>query len=310
MGVLQIAPDAPAAGGPPAARAAVARGRMLISEGADIIEVACAPAAAGRPPAHPVMAARQVRAVVATLMSDVRIAVRTGSPDVAAAAVGAGATIITDVSKAPVPAAGPGSLAALAADAGVGWVAVHDRATPARGAAGNGDPADPGGLLDEAVEMLRARIEAAAAAGIEEIYVDPGIGSGRPVEDDLELLRGLGRLAALDRPLVVGTGDGRLIDVLHAAADATPPVSPAPGGTNSDGAAPDAVSGKAARDEVSAQADPSGATHDPHDDRLEGALAVAVWAMLAGAAVVRTHHVAATAEAARTAGAKAPVGAP
>ena len=135
MGVLQVAPDAPAAGGPPAARAAVARGRMLISEGADIIEVACAPAAAGRPPAHPVMEARQVRAVVATLMSDVRIAVRTGSPDVAAAAVGAGATIITDVSKAPVPAAGPGSLAALAADAGVGWVAVHDRATPARGAA-------------------------------------------------------------------------------------------------------------------------------------------------------------------------------
>ena len=296
MGVLQVAPDAPAAGGPPAARAAAARGRMLIAEGADIIEVACAPAAPGRPPTHPVMAARQVRAVVSTLMSDVRIAVRTGSATVAAAAVGAGATLITDLSTAPVPAAGERSLAALAAEAGAGWVAVADPGTRP-GVAGGGDRSGAPSLVADLAGALRARVEAADAAGVQEIYIDPGIGSGRPSGDDLELLGGLEQLAALDRPLVVGTGDGRLIDALHAAADtATSPVR-ALDGTNSGGAARDGVAGK-------------GGSRGPDDDRLEGALVVAVWAMLAGAAIIRTHLVAATTEAARTVGAKAPVGAP
>lgn len=329
MGVL--APDAAAAGGPSAARAAVARGRVLISEGADIIEVACAPAVPGRPPAHPVMEARQVRAVVATLMSDVRIAVRTGSATVAAAAVGAGATLITDLSTAPVPAAGEGSptregsaappagkdppavesspaagdgsLAALAAEAGVGWVAV---AGPGRrpGAGGGCRSGSPSLAVDLA-GALRARVEAADAAGVQEIYIDPGIGSGRPLEDDLELLGGLHQLAALDRPLVVGTGDGRLIDALHAAADTAASQTRALDGTNSGAAA-----GKAARDGFAGRAGTDGFNDGPDDDRLEGALTVAVWAMLAGAAVVRTHHVAATIEAARTVGAKAPVGAP
>lgn len=281
MGVLQVAPDAPAAGGPPAGRAAVARGRTMISEGADIIEVVCAPAASGRPPAHPVMEARQVRAVVSTLMSDVRIAVRTGSATVAAAAVGAGATLITDLTTAPVTAAGEDSLAALAAEAGAGWVAVAGPGTRPGGGGRSGSRP----LVADLAGALRARAEAADAAGVKEIYIDPGIGSGRPLEDDLELLGGLEQLAALDRPLVAGTGDGRLIDALHAAADTATSPARALDGTNSGGAAPD-------------------------DDRLEGALAAAVWAMLAGAAIVRTHHVAATTEAARTVGAKAPAGAP
>lgn len=255
MGVLHVAPDARAAGGPAAARVAVARGRDLISEGADIIEVTCAPAA----PIHPVMEARQVRVVVSTLMSDVRIAIRTDSPNVAAAAVGAGATLICDLSTAPAPS--DGSLAALAFEAGAGWVAVAGPDTSS---------------LAELVGALRPRVEAADAAGVKEIYIDPGIGTGRPPEDDLELLGGLEQLAALDRPLVVGTGDGRLIDALHAAAGTL--TLPDDGG--------------------------------PHDDHLEGTLAVAVWAILAGAAVVRTHHVAATVEAARTVGARAPAGAP
>lgn len=269
MGVLHVAPDARAAGGPAAARVAVARGRDLISEGADIIEVTCAPAA----PIHPVMEARQVRAVVSTLMSDVRIAIRTGSPTVAAAAVGAGATLVCDLSTAPAPS--DGSLAALAFEAGAGWVAVAGPGTRS-GAPGGSDRSGASSLVTELAGALRPRVEAADAAGVKEIYIDPGIGTGRPCEQDLELLRGLEQLAALDRPLVVGTGDGRLIDALHAAADTA--TLPDDGG--------------------------------PHDDRLEGTLAVAVWAMLAGAEIVRTHHVAATVDAARTVGARAPAGAP
>ena len=365
MGVLQVAPDAAAAGGPPTGRAAVARGRLLISEGTDIIEVACAPPAPGRPPAHP-MEARQVRAVVSTLMSDVRIAVRTGSATVAAAAVGAGATLITDLSTARSPAAGEGSpagrkdfqagegsragdgspaagdgslaardgsLAALAAEAGAGWVAVAGPRTRP-GAAGGGGRSGSPSLVAELAGALRARVETAAATGVQEIYIDPGIGSGRSPADDLELLGGLEQLAALDRPLVVGTGDGRLIDALHAAADtATVPERPVdrPGrprrhqqpradtatvperpldGTNSDGRARGRLGGKAARHEFSGSAGAHGFDNDADGDRLEGALTMAVWAMLAGAAIVRTHDVAATVEAARTVGAKAPAGMP
>lgn len=259
MGVLRVAPDGFTGGDRFPDPAAVARGRELISEGADIVEIACAPAAPGHPPAQPVMEARRVRGVVAALTGDVRVAVRTDSATVAAAAAGAGATLIIDDAAIPLPAEPRGSLPALAAEAGIGWVAVHGHGTAARrSAAGNGDPSDPGSLLGEVAGALRARIEQAEAAGVQEIYIDPGIGTGRAVRDDLDLLGGLDLLAGLERPLVVGTG-GR---------------------------------------------------QDRDADHLEGALAVAVWAMLAGAAIIRTHHVAATVEAARVVGAKPPVGTP
>ncbi len=296
MGVLHVAPHAPATGGPPAARVAVARGRELISEGADIIEVAFAPAAPGGPPVHPVMESRQIRAVVSTLMSEVRLAVRTASPSVAAAAVGAGATLICDVSQPPESAAAGGELPSLAAEAGAGWVAVHSHAAPPAGGAANGDTPDADRLVAGAAGALRRRAEIAEAAGVEEIYIDPGIGTGRPIDDDLELLGGLEHLVALDLPLVVGTGDGLLIDALHAAAD----VAPSPAAL--DGAR------RAGSDDGGAAGPPG--WDDPDADRLEGELTVATWAMLAGAAVIRTHHVAATVEAARTVGAKEPAGAP
>ena len=278
MGVLRVAPAAFAESDRSPDRAPVARGRRMISEGADIIEVACAPVDAGRPATDPATEERTILGVVEALAGDVRVAVATRSAAVAAAAVAAGATLLTDATAAP----GRDSLPAVAAAAGAGWVAVHDAGTlpraPAARAPGNGS----GGrhLLADIVEALGARVTQASAAGVAEIYVDPGIGTGRAANDDLDLLGGLDRLADLGRPLVVGTGDGRLIDVLHDAAD-----------TGGDGPA---IEGRS----------------DRRADRLEGALVVAVWAMLAGAAIVRTHHVAATTEAARIVGAKAPVGAP
>ena len=278
MGVLRVAPAAFAEGDRSPDRAAVARGRQMISEGADIVEVACAPVGAGRPAVDPVIEERTILGVVEALAGDIRVAIATRSAPVAAAAVAAGATLLTDATAAP----GRDSLPGVAAAAGAGWVAVHDAGTlpraPDARAPGNGS----GGrhLLGDMVEALGARVTQASAAGVAEIYVDPGIGTGRAANDDLDLLGGLDRLADLGRPLVVGTGDGRLIDVLHDAAD-----------TGGDGPA---IGGRSDRDA----------------DRLEGALVVAVWVMLAGAAIVRTHHVAATIEAARIVGAKPPVGTP
>ena len=300
MGVLRLAPDMFADNGRSLTRAAVAGGRRMVSEGADIVEIACTPHA-GPPPAE------QVASVVEALAGDARVALATGSPTLAAAATAAGATLICDHSMLPGAAAGGArqALAGVAAEAGAGWVAVHT-ATPVPATdgrlggsqsggsqSGGSQPgrSQPGGSqstgsqsggsqsVAEALESLEAQADRASAAGLSEIYLDPGIGCGRATAEDLDLLGGLERLAALGRPLVVGTGDGGLIDELHAAADTRRvPV-------------PDAAAERNA-------------------DRLEGALVVAVWAMLAGAAVLRTHHVAATVQAARTVGARRPVGMP
>ena len=265
MGVLNVAPDVLANGGGRPDRAAlVARGRRLIAEGADIVEVSGISHGRGATPLDRATETERVVAVVEALAGDVRVSVDTRSTAVAVAAVAAGATLVNDVSAAPAP--GREALYAVAADAGVGWVAVHD---PRRDASAD--------VVAEVSEALGDRVEQAAGAGVEEIYVDPGVGLGPRSGGDLELLGNLERLGALGRPMVVGTGHGRFIDELHTAADL------------------------AAADPVSAG--PEGSGH-----RLEGSLAVAVWAMLAGASVVRTHHVAATVEAARTVGTKPPVG--
>lgn len=298
MGVLHVAPDAFAEGDRSPDRAAVARGRRMMSAGADIVEVACAPVDAGRPAVDPATEERTILGVVEALAGDVRVAIATRSAAVAAAAVAAGATLLTDVTAVP----GRDSLPAVAAAAGAGWVAVHDAGTlpRARDARAPGNGSGGRHLVGDMVEALGARVEQASAAGVAEIYVDPGIGTGRAANDDLDLLWGLDRLADLGRPFVVGTGDGRLIDVLHDAADAGAPLGGEP-----EAAADRTLGGRSERDSAAL-----GGRSERESERLEGALVVAVWAMLAGAAIIRTHHVAATTEAARIVGAKPPVGTP
>ena len=309
MGVLRVVPDAFADGDRSLHRAAVARGRAMIAAGADIVEVVCAPADPGRRALDAAAEARTVAAVVEALAGDVRVAVAPRAAADAAAALAAGATLVAGPATAP-----DGDPLPAVAAAGAGWVAVHDAGGPARApnartpGNGSGDGHSPGGMI----EALSAAVARASAAGVEEIYVDPGIGGGRAVDDDLDVLAGLDRLSALGRPLVVGTGDGRLIDVLHAAADAR--AAAAPANDAHAAAGPDAVahaddSHAAVDSNAGGEAEVAGRS-DAEAGRLEGALAVAVWAMLAGAAVVRTHHVAATVEAARIVGARSPVGAP
>lgn len=284
MGVLRLTPDAFTDSGVSPARAAVADGRRMISEGADIVEICCAPCHSGEPAAtHRATHVRttrdgranQVAGVAEALAADVRVAVATGSWELATEAVAAGATLICEYSPDPSARRSP---VHVAAGTGAGWVAVAGP-NPSAAPAGDVNGRRCGGtsVVAGTVEALGARADRANAAGVGEILLDPGIGCGRAAAEDLDLLAGLAQLAALGRPLVVGTGDGRLMDELHAAADARRlPVADVPG--------------------------------DGHADRLEGALVVAVWAMLAGVAVVRTHHVAATVEAARVVGAKQPVG--
>jgi dihydropteroate synthase len=201
MGVVNVTPDSFSDGGLYLdAEAAIAHGRELAADGAAILDVG---GESTRPGAAPVAAdeeLRRVEPVVEGLVGrGAEISVDTSKAAVAEAALDAGATIVNDVTALR----GDPEMAALVADRGAGVVLMHMA----------GDPrtmqVDPeyDDVVAEVREFLAERLAAAVAAGIDEsrIWLDPGIGFGKTDPHNFELLRGLGELATLGRPLVVGT---------------------------------------------------------------------------------------------------------
>jgi len=193
MGVLNVTPDSFSDGGrwfdPDAA---IARGLEMAAEGADVVDVG---GESTRPGAEPVDAAeerRRVVPVVEALASSVRVSVDTRKREVAEAAVEAGATLVNDVSA---------SLHDVAAAAGVGWVAMHMRGEP--GTMQEAPAYDD--VVAEVRAFLTERAERARAAGVDEVWIDPGIGFGKTVDHNFALLRHLGTLVATGIPVMVGT---------------------------------------------------------------------------------------------------------
>src|SRR5207302_472298 len=117
--------------------------------------------------------------------------VDTRKPEVAHAALAAGATILNDVSA---------SLWEVAAAHGAGWVAMHMRGTPAT----MQQQAAYDDVVVEVRQFLLARAEQAAAAGVREVWIDPGIGFAKTVEHNLSLLRHLDSLVETGVPVLVG----------------------------------------------------------------------------------------------------------
>ena len=193
MGVLNVTPDSFSDGGrflDP--ERAVAHGLALVAEGADVVDVGGESTRPGAAPVGEAEERRRVIPVVEALAPSVRVSIDTRSVAVAEAAVAAGATLVNDVSA---------SLSAVAARAGVGWVAMHMQGSPAT------MQADPryDDVVAEVVAFLRERVVRAREAGVEEVWVDPGIGFGKTLEHNLALLRHLERLVADGAPVVVGT---------------------------------------------------------------------------------------------------------
>ncbi len=264
MGVLNVTPDSFSDGGLyDTAERAVARGLEMIAEGADVVDVG---GESSRPGAEPVPTAielaRVVPVVEALARSDeaarrgVRVSVDTVKPEVAEAALSAGARLVNDVSA---------SLWEVAAAAGAGWVAMHMQGEPRT------MQEDPryGDVVAEVRAFVLERAARARAAGVGEIWVDPGIGFGKTTAHNLSLLRHLPGLveAASDAGyagVLVGASRKRFLGVLAAGAG--------PGGT-----------GRPA----------------PLEERAEGSLATAAAAMVAGVGMVRVHDVAATVQLAR-----------
>jgi dihydropteroate synthase len=256
MGVVNVTPDSFSDGGhflDP--EAAVAHGVALLAEGADVIDVG---GESTRPGAGAVPLAEElarVVPVVATLATRGRVSIDTRKPEVARAAIAAGATLVNDVSATLHP---------VAAEAGVGWVAMHMLGDP------RNMQADPRyrDVVTEVRDFLVSRATAALEAGVSEVWIDPGIGFGKTPAHNLSLLRHLDALVAAGFPVLVGASRKRFLGRMMGASDA--------GRTTLDG-------------------------FDPVDagDRLEGSLAAAVWAMHCGARMVRVHDVRATSHAAR-----------
>jgi dihydropteroate synthase len=246
MGVLNVTPDSFSDGGRwSTAEDAIAHGMRLVAEGADIVDVG---GESTRPGAEPVDEATEldrVVSVIEALAPHVRVSIDTAKPVVAAAALAAGATIVNDVTA---------SLQEVAAEHGAGWIAMHMQGTPrTMQAAPSYDD-----VVGEVRDFLVERATSAAAAGVGEVWIDPGIGFGKTAEHNLSLLRHLSALVATGTPVAVGASRKSFLGRLTGDA--------------------------------------------PVDDRLEASLAVATWALLQGAALLRVHDVAATVQAARIVG--------
>ena len=201
MGVVNVTPDSFSDGGRHLdPLQAIRHGRALAAEGAGILDVG---GESTRPGADPVAAAEELRRVVPVveaLAADgaARISIDTMKLEVAQAAADAGATYVNDVTAlrhAP-------ALAGLVADRGLDCCLMHMRGEPRTM---QDDP-----RYDDVVADVKAFLEERLAFAVREgvpeerIHLDPGIGFGKTVEHNLELLRRLAELAALGRLLVVG----------------------------------------------------------------------------------------------------------
>ncbi|MGB9619824.1 MAG: dihydropteroate synthase [Armatimonadota bacterium] len=208
MGILNVTPDSFSDGGlfqDP--NAAVAHALRMVEEGADIIDVG---GESTRPGADAVPADEQRQRVVPVIDQIVRrtsvpVSIDTRNAEVARAALDAGASIINDISGGSFDPEMP----ALIAERRCPAILMHIKGTP------KDMQLDPRyeDLLGEVCGFLFERVCSIVEAGADErmLMIDPGIGFGKTLEHNLELLRRLRELKCVGRPIVVGTSRKSMI---------------------------------------------------------------------------------------------------
>lgn len=193
MGVLNVTPDSFSDGGKYFdLDLAIEHGFQLVSQGADIVDVG---GESSRPGAEPVPAAEELRRVlpvIKELSKVARISIDTFKAEVASKAVEAGASLINDISS---------TLAPVAAESGAGWVAMHMQGSPQT------MQMHPyySDVVEEVYKYLKEKVDWAHELGIEEVWIDPGIGFGKTLDHNLAILKNLDRLSEIGVPLLVGT---------------------------------------------------------------------------------------------------------
>ena len=265
MGILNVTPDSFSDGGRFLDHAAaIEHGIDLVVDGADVVDVGGESTRPGATAVDLDTELDRVVPVVEALAPRVRVSIDTTKPEVARAAVGAGATLINDVS---------GRLWPVAAELGVGWVAMHRR----------GDPttmqqlAHYDDVVSEVLDQLTSMARTALEAGVTEVWIDPGIGFAKTAEHNLTILANLDRLVATGHPVLVGTSRKAFLGSAlgasdQAGLDRARRVSRHGGGSS-------AATGSAA------------VVPAPPGDRLEGNVVTVTWSLAKGARMVRVHDV-------------------
>jgi dihydropteroate synthase len=262
MGIVNITPDSFSDGGRFAdSQAAIDHGRQLRAEGATILDIG---GESSRPGADTVPVEEELARVVPVvegLAGVAPLAIDTRKPEVARAAVAAGASMINDVSA---------TLAEVAAELSVPYVVMHMQGNPQTM---QNQPTYTN-VVDEVLAFLVGEAERAVALGVPEVWIDPGVGFGKTLEHNMSLLKATARFVASGFPVLVGASRKSFVGKVLGHSDA--------------GTWGDAI-------------DTAAATHPsvPTDQRLEGSVAVATWAVTAGAHAVRVHDVRPTAQAVR-----------
>jgi dihydropteroate synthase len=199
MGVLNVTPDSFSDGGRyPSLEAAIAHGRTMADAGADLIDVG---GESTRPGAEPVTLddelARVVPLVAALAADGLAVSIDTAKPEVAGAALAAGAVVVNDVTGLGHP-----EMAPLVAERSAGLVIMHMQGEPRT------MQSDPhyDDVVAEVGDFLVDRAGRAEAAGVrrDRIAIDPGIGFGKTFQHNLELLRHLQTLVATGYPVLLG----------------------------------------------------------------------------------------------------------
>ncbi|HXP36763.1 MAG TPA: dihydropteroate synthase [Solirubrobacteraceae bacterium] len=236
MGIVNVTPDSFSDGGHfLQAEAAIAHGLKLIDEGAQLVDVG---GESTRPGAEPVSADEELRrilpviegitaevtdrSVTATITPDndnattrVQISIDTSKASVARAALDAGAVLVNDVTALR----GDPQMASVVAESGAECCLMHMLGEPRTM---QQEPRYED-VVDDVKAFLLARLEYAVGEGIAEdrVLLDPGIGFGKTVAHNLELLRRLGELVELGRPVVIGTSRKSFLGHLAGAAESS-----------------------------------------------------------------------------------------
>ena len=248
LGILNVTPDSFSDGGlflDP--EAALDHARAMVADGADMIDVGGESTRPGSDPTDPGTEIGRIVPVIEAVAELAPVSVDTRHEEVARAAVAAGATVINDISA---------SLWALAAELGVGWIGMHMQGDPrTMQVAPTYDD-----VVAEVCQYLDHRAKLAHEAGVPDIWIDPGFGFGKTLDDNLQLLANLDRLVATGWSVAVGTSRKSMLGQLLARSDGV-------------------------RGPV------------PVDDRLVGSVVTATYALTRGASLIRAHDVKATRQA-------------
>jgi dihydropteroate synthase len=201
MGVVNVTPDSFSDGGrflePDAG---VEQALSLVEAGADLIDIG---GESSRPGRHPVRLTDELARVIPVVrglraLSDVPISVDTVKPEVALAALEAGADIINDINGLADP-----RMVRVVAQSGAGAVVMHMRGQPETMQLGDLRALDLAGAIKD---WFSARLQVLVEQGVapDQLCLDPGIGFGKSVDQNVALIAELGRFLQLGRPVLIG----------------------------------------------------------------------------------------------------------